>query len=81
MTPDQPDSIDMLSCIKQPGEITRKTLFINDLNFDSLDIIELVMEIEDEFGMSISDTEAERIQTVGAAVDYIVNVVQSKSQE
>jgi len=71
----------MLSCIKQPGEITRKTSFINDLNFDSLDIIELVMEIEDEFGMSISDTEAERIQTVGAAVDYIVNVVQSKSQE
>jgi acyl carrier protein len=64
-----------------PAEITRKTSFIGDLSFDSLDTIELVMEIEDEFGMSIPDEEAEKIQTVGAAVDYIVNVVQSKSQE
>ena len=64
-----------------PAEITRKTSFIGDLSFDSLDTIELVMEIEDEFGMSIPDEEAEKIQTVGAVVDYIVNVVQSKSQE
>jgi len=63
------------------SEITRETSFINDLNADSLDTVELVMEFEDEFDMSIPDEEAEKIQTVGAAVDYIVNIAQSKSQE
>lgn len=63
------------------SEITRETSFINDLNADSLDTVELVMEFEDEFDMSIPDEEAEKIQTVGAAIDYIVNVIQSKSQE
>ena len=61
------------------SEITRETSFINDLNADSLDTVELVMEFEDEFDMSIPDEEAEKIQTVGAAIDYIVNVAQSKS--
>ena len=63
------------------SEISRETSFINDLNADSLDTVELVMEFEDEFDMSIPDEEAEKIQTVGAAIDYIVNVAQSKSQE
>jgi acyl carrier protein len=63
------------------NEITRETSFISDLNADSLDTVELVMEFEDEFDMSIPDEEAEKIQTVGAAVEYIVNVSQSKSQE
>jgi len=63
------------------NEISRTTSFINDLNADSLDTVELVMEFEDEFDMSIPDEEAEKIQTVGAAVDYIVNVAQSKSKE
>ena len=61
-------------------EITRETSFINDLNADSLDTVELVMEFEDEFDTSIPDEEAEKIQTVGAAVDYIVNVARSKSK-
>jgi acyl carrier protein len=61
------------------AEITRDTSFINDLNADSLDTVELVMEFEDEFDLSIPDEEAEKIQTVGAAIDYIVNVAQSKS--
>ena len=63
------------------AEIARETSFINDLNADSLDTVELVMEFEDEFDLSIPDEEAEKIQTVGAAIDYIVNVAQTKSQE
>lgn len=63
------------------AEISRETSFINDLNADSLDTVELVMEFEDEFDMSIPDEEAEKIQTVGAAIDYIATVAQSKSQE
>jgi len=63
------------------SEITRETSFINDLNADSLDTVELVMEFEDEFDMSIPDEEAEKIQTVGAAIDYVVNVAQSKNQQ
>ena len=62
-------------------EITRDTSFINDLNADSLDTVELVMEFEDEFDMSIPDEEAEKIQTVGAAIDYIVNIARSKSKQ
>ena len=61
------------------SEISRETSFINDLNADSLDTVELVMEFEDEFDMSIPDEEAEKIQTVGAAIDYIAKVAQSKS--
>lgn len=53
------------------AEITRETHFINDLNADSLDTVELVMEFEDEFELSIPDDEAEKIQTVGQAIDYI----------
>ncbi len=63
------------------SEISRETSFINDLNADSLDTVELVMEFEDEFDMSIPDEEAEKIQTVGAAIDYIVDIVKNKAQE
>jgi acyl carrier protein len=63
------------------SEITRETSFINDLNADSLDTVELVMEFEDEFDMSIPDEEAEKIQTVGAAIDYICNAAKTKKQE
>jgi acyl carrier protein len=63
------------------AEITRETSFINDLNADSLDTVELVMEFEDEFDMSIPDEEAEKIQTVGAAIDYIMEVIKKKGGE
>ncbi len=53
------------------AEISRETSFVNDLNADSLDTVELVMEFEDEFDMNIPDEEAEKIQTVGQAIDYI----------
>ncbi len=60
------------------SEIKKETSFVNDLNADSLDTVELVMEFEDEFDMSIPDEEAEKIQTVGAAVEFIMSVA-SKS--
>ncbi|MEM1212268.1 MAG: acyl carrier protein [Planctomycetota bacterium] len=53
------------------NEITADTSFVNDLNADSLDTVELVMEFEDEFETSIPDEEAEKIQTVGQAVEFI----------
>ena len=52
-------------------KIAAETSFINDLNADSLDIVELVMEFESEFGIEIPDEDAEKIQTVGDAVSYI----------
>jgi len=55
------------------GEISRDTHFVNDLNADSLDTVELVMEFEDEFETSIPDEQAEKIQTVGQAIEYIVS--------
>lgn len=55
------------------GEVSRDTSFANDLNADSLDTVELVMEFEDEFDTSIPDDQAEKIQTVGNAIDYIID--------
>jgi len=53
------------------AEIKDETHFVNDLNADSLDTVELVMEFEDEFETSIPDEEAEKIQTVGHAITFI----------
>ncbi|MFC3419721.1 acyl carrier protein [Salinicoccus hispanicus] len=52
-------------------KVTRDASFKDDLGADSLDIAELVMELEDEFEMEIPDEEAEKIKTVGDALDYI----------
>ncbi|GAV31270.1 MAG: acyl carrier protein [Anaerosomatales bacterium] len=52
-------------------EVTLEASFIDDLGADSLDIVELVMALEEQFGISIPDEEAENIKTVGDAVDYI----------
>jgi acyl carrier protein len=54
-----------------PDKITADTSFVNDLGADSLDTVELVMEFEDEFEISIPDEDAETIQTVGSAITYI----------
>ncbi len=55
----------------EPDQVTREAEFIQDLNADSLDMVELVMSLEEEFGIEISDEEVENIRTVGDAVDYI----------
>ena len=52
-------------------EISRTSHFVDDLKADSLAVVELVMEFEDEFGITIPDDDYEKIQTVGDAVDYI----------
>ncbi|QEH32326.1 Acyl carrier protein [Aquisphaera giovannonii] len=52
-------------------QVNRETSFVNDLGADSLDTVELVMEFEEEFDITIPDDEAEKIQTVGQAIDYI----------
>ena len=64
------------------AKVTETAHFIDDLGADSLDTVELVMEFEDEFEMSIPDEEAEKIQTVGQAIDYIKSVAaKQKTQE
>jgi acyl carrier protein len=55
----------------KPEEVTRDANFREDLGADSLDLVELIMEFEDTFGGTISDEEAQQIETVGQAVDYV----------
>jgi acyl carrier protein len=55
-----------------PGRITEATHFRDDLSADSLDLYTLVQELEDTYGIKMSDEEAARIQTVGAAVDFVL---------
>ena len=55
----------------EKSKINRSTRFVDDLNADSLDTVELVMEFEDEFETSIPDEQAEKIKTVGEAIEFI----------
>ena len=52
-------------------DVTMEASFVDDLNADSLDLVELIMSLEEEFGTEISDEDAEKIKTVGDAVQYI----------
>lgn len=54
-----------------PSEITEESSFIDDLGADSLDIVELIMALEEEFDMEIPDEDAEKISTVGDVIEYI----------
>lgn len=54
-----------------PEEVTSEASFVNDLGADSLDTVELVMALEEEFDMEIADEEAEKLDTVGKAIEYI----------
>ena len=55
----------------EDGKITMEAKFIDDLGADSLDTVELIMQFEEEFGIEIPDEDAERLLSVGQAVDYI----------
>ena len=63
--------VDKLSV--EESEVTNEASFTNDLGADSLDTVELIMEFEKEFGVSIPDDQAEKIGTVGDAISYIEN--------
>lgn len=54
------------------AQVTPNASFVDDLNADSLDLVELIMSMEDKFGVKIPDEEAEKILTVNDAVDYVV---------
>jgi acyl carrier protein len=54
-------------------QVTDDASFQGDLDADSLDLVELIMELEDQFGLKISDEDAQKIATVGEAVDYVVS--------
>lgn len=60
------------------AEVEAGASFTNDLGADSLDTVELIMEFEKEFGISIPDDKAEKITTVGEAIDYIKNELSAK---
>ncbi|MBK6702029.1 MAG: acyl carrier protein [Saprospiraceae bacterium] len=55
----------------EEAEVTNEASFVNDLGADSLDTVELIMEFEKEFDTSIPDDQAEKIQTVGNAIEYL----------
>ena len=61
---------------KSLEEINEEASFLNDLGADSLDVVEMIMLLEEEFDTDISDEEAENIQTVKEAIDYIVTRLQ-----
>ena len=65
--------VDVMGCI--PDEITMDTTFVDDLGADSLDIFQIIMGIEDAFDIEIENEDAEKIATVGDAVEQIKNAV------
>jgi len=62
----------------KPEEVTEQAKFVDDLGADSLDTVELVMALEEEYGVEIPDEDAEKLTTVGEAIKYIEKKIASK---
>jgi len=76
------DKIKAIICdqlMVDPEEVTDESSFVEDLGADSLDTVELIMEFEDEFGIEISDEQAEQISTVGEAIGYLEKLLADKA--
>ena len=76
------DKIKAIICdqlMVDPEEVNDESSFVEDLGADSLDTVELIMEFEDEFGIEISDEQAEQISTVGEAVAYLEKLLADKA--
>jgi acyl carrier protein len=76
------DKIKTIICdqlMVDPEEVTDESSFVEDLGADSLDTVELIMEFEDEFGIEISDEQAEQISTVGEAIAYLEKLLAEKA--
>jgi acyl carrier protein len=63
------------------AKVEEKTSFIEDIGADSLDIVELVMELEEEFDVQIPDDQAEKIKTVGEAIEFIKSAKKAKGED
>ncbi|MCS7166533.1 MAG: acyl carrier protein [Gemmatales bacterium] len=63
------------------SEVKRETNLLTDLNADSLDVVEIIMQLEEEFQIKIPDAEQEKIQTVGQAIDLIEKLLKEKAQQ
>jgi len=77
------DKIKAIICdqlMVDPEEVNDESSFVEDLGADSLDTVELIMEFEDEFGIEISDEQAEQISTVGEAVSYLEKLLADKGE-
>ena len=76
------DKIKAIICdqlMVNPEEVNDESSFVEDLGADSLDTVELIMEFEDEFGIEISDEQAEQISTVAEAVAYLEKLLADKA--
>ena len=78
------DKIKAIICdqlMVDPEEVNDESSFVEDLGADSLDTVELIMEFEDEFGIEISDEQAEQISTVGEAISYLEKLLAANKAE
>jgi len=76
------DKIKAIICdqlMVDPEEVSDESSFVEDLGADSLDTVELIMEFEDEFGIEISDEQADQISTVGEAIAYLEKLLADKA--
>lgn len=64
----------------KPEEVTNEARFIDDLGADSLDTVELIMALEEQFGVEVPDEEAEKLTTVGKAIEYIEKKVSEQGE-